>query len=279
MEAYAKEEEQLCPPYVFAELTHTSLIDTDSWVFNMPYHALRLRQEQPTLSPAFGNASQSHLFIARPWTRLSINESSSLKAYSQYEYFLRKTPSLLASLQHYHLRQNQPSSTLFPFTALLNNLTHFTYTAIFPFYNHVETILHSVRAMPNLTHLAFKLCPEPESTVIDDELKLALGHIDINDAWMEFDTAYNLVAHTVIYLTPVMPGNGKVGQAHGKLEEFRVDDVKMEGIRENLEDVLSQRLQEWWGYAGEGVWRRKERIGVEKVKETEEVLGGSSGVA
>jgi len=30
----------LCPPYVFAELTHTSLIDTDSWVFNMPYHTV-----------------------------------------------------------------------------------------------------------------------------------------------------------------------------------------------------------------------------------------------
>lgn len=231
----------------------------------MPYHALRLRQERPTLSLAIGNASQCHLFTARPWTRLAINESSSLKAYSQYEYFLRKTPSLLASLRHYRFHQDQPFfSTLSPFTTLLNNLTHFTYTAIFPFYNHIEIILHSVRAMPNLTHLAFKLCPEPESTIVDDELKLALGHIDVNDAWMEFDTAYNLIAHTVIYLTPIMPRNGKVGLAHGRLEEFRVDDIRMEGIRESLEVVLSQRLQEWWGYAGDGVWRRKEDVSGEK---------------
>jgi hypothetical protein len=83
----------LCPPYVFAELTKTSLVSPDSWVFNMPYHALRFRQDHPTLS----SNTASHLFTTRPWTHFSVNESSSLKAYSQYEYFLRKTPSLLAS--------------------------------------------------------------------------------------------------------------------------------------------------------------------------------------
>jgi hypothetical protein len=234
----------LCPPYVFAELTKTSLVSPDSWVFNMPYHALRFRQDHPTLS----SNTASHLFTTRPWTHFSVNESSSLKAYSQYEYFLRKTPSLLASL--HHSPPPLPGSFPSPFSILLINLTHFTYTAIFPFYNHVETILHSVRAMSNLISLTFKLCPEPDSTVIDDELKLALGHIDLNDAWMEFDTAYNIIMHTVIYLTP--EGGGK-----GKLEEFKIDDVKMEGIRENLEDMISQRLQEWWCHAGEGVWRRK----------------------
>jgi hypothetical protein len=61
-----------------------------------------------------------------------------------------------------------------------------------------------------------------------------------------------------------MPRNGKVGLAHGRLEEFRVDDIRMEGIRESLEVVLSQRLQEWWGYAGDGVWRRKEDVSGEK---------------
>lgn len=132
--------------------------------------------------------------------------------------------------------------------------------------------------MPNLTHLAFKLCPEPDSTVVDDELNLALGHIDVNDAWMEFDTAYTRIANTVIYLTAIVPSDGKVGLAHGKLKELRVDDIKMEGIRDNLEEVLSQRLREWWDYVGEGVWRRKERIGGEMVEETEEVVGGSSAV-
>lgn len=208
---------------------------------------LRFRQDHPTLSSASNGAL--HLFTTRPWTHFSINESSSLKAYSQYEYFLRKTPSLLASLHH--------SNPHIPFSTLLHNLRHFSYTAIFPFYNHIETILHSVRAMCNLTHLTFKLCPEPESTVIDDELHAALGHIDVNDAWMELDTAYTLITHTVIYLTAL---------GEGKLEEFRVDDVKMEGIRENLEDVISQRLQEWWIYAGRGAWKRKERTSQKPVQ-------------
>jgi hypothetical protein len=255
----------LCPPYVFAELTQTSLVSPDSWVFNMPYHALRFRQDHPTLSCN----TASHLFTTRPWTHLSVNESSSLKAYSQYEYFLRKTPSLIASL--HHSPPPPPGSFLSPFSSLLINLTHFTYTAIFPFYNHVETILHSVRAMSNLTSLTFKLCPEPESTVIDDELKLALGHIDLNDAWMEFDTAYNIIMHTVIYLTP--DGGGK-----GKLEEFKIDDVKMEAIRENLEDVISQRLQEWWVHAGEGVWRRKAGKGLPGEGGGKQVNGKLEGV-
>jgi hypothetical protein len=283
----------LCPPYVFAELTHASLVDTDSWVFNMPYHTLRLRQDRPTTT----SSPFSHLFTTLPWTHLSVNESSSLKAYSQYEYFLRRTPSLLASLSHaLHYNHNHYSDfnlTLSPFSTLLTNLTHFTYTAIFPFYNHIETILHSVRKMPNLTHLAFKLCPEPESTVIDDELALALGHIDVNDAWMEFDTAYTLIAHTVIYLTPMEESGGKevrqgqdsagIELGQGRLEEFKVDDVKMEGIKDNLEKVITQRLREWWVYVGGGVWRRKERtcttVGTakEKVKEGVAVGGSSNG--
>ena len=110
--------------------------------------------------------------------------------------------------------------------------------------------------MPSLTHLTIKLCPEPDSTVIDDELRAAQGHIDVHDAWMEFDTAYTLAAHTVIYLTAENGG-------HGVLQEFRVDDVKMEGIRENLEEVITQRLQEWWVYGGGGVWRRRKKESVE----------------
>ena len=222
-----------------------------------------MRQESPTLSSI---SSTLHLFSARPWTHLAINESSSLKAYSQYEYFLRKTPSLLASIHRGPPpgvspgpRQDPLHS---PFTSLLTNVTHFTYTAIFPFYNHVETVLHSVHKMPNLSHLTFKLCPEPESTIIADELEEAQGHIDVNDAWMEFDTAYTLITHAVVRLTAIEEAERKGGPdgmrlRAGKLEEFRVDDVKMEGIRDSLEDVISQRLQEWWVYAGEGLWKRK----------------------
>ena len=168
----------------------------------------------------------------------SINEGSSLKAYSQYEYFLRRTPSLMSAL---NLTRSTDADAMFV------NLSHFAYTAIFPFYNHVDEVLKSVRKMKNLKSFATKLCPEPDSNVVEDELADALGHIDINDAWMEFDTAYTLVAHTVIFLT-----------VEGVLEEFHVDDVKMEGIRENLEQVVSARLQEWWVYGGNGLWKRKD---------------------
>jgi hypothetical protein len=44
--------------------------------------------------------------------------------------------------------------------------------------------------------------------------------------------------------------------------------------------VISQRLQEWWVYAGGGVWRRKERTGQKVVQGKEvQLVGGLSDMA
>jgi hypothetical protein len=128
-------------------------------------------------------------------------------------------------------------------------LEEFSFSAIFPFYNHVDEILKSVRKMKKLRILRTKLCPEPNSTVLNDEIEAAGGHIDVNDPWTEFDTAYNLIAHTVLFLA-----------VEGRLQEFHVDDTKMEGIRESLETSIMQRLQERWVYRGNGFWIRQEAV-------------------
>jgi len=229
----------VCAPHVLAEFVSTTIVGVDSWAFNMPYQIIRFRQGRESAAQHISLRHLPNIFSARPWTDFSVNEGSSLKAYTTYEYYLRRTPSLMATL---HVHQSTEAD------AMYTNLTSFTFTAIFPTYNHVDEILKSVRKMTNLKFLHTKLCPEPQSSVLHDEITEAHGHIDVNDPWNEFDTSYTLIAQTVIFLT-----------VEGQLEELRVDDVKMEGIRETVEASVTQRLQQWWTYAGNGVWRRQSK--------------------
>ncbi len=225
----------ICPPYVFAEFASTSIVDVDSWAFNMPYHVIRFQQSKLAAIQQTSFNDDHDLFSARPWTGFSINEGSSLKVYSQYEYFLRRTPSLLSTVLLC------PSSGL---TCMLSKLEKFTYTAIFPFYNHVDDVLKNIRKMSNLKHLCLRLCPEPRSSVIDDELMDAKGHIDLVDAWMEFNTSYGLVAHTVRFLC-----------IEGSLQELQVEDVWMEGIKDGLIESLTAILDSKMIHQGNGLWR------------------------
>jgi hypothetical protein len=226
----------ICPPYVFAEFASTSIVDVDSWAFNMPYHVIRFRQPKLSAMQQTSFNDDHDLFSARPWTGFSINEGSCLKVYSQYEYFLRRTPSLMNAVLLC------PSPGL---GVMLAKLEKFTYTAIFPFYNHVDDVLKNIRKMSSLQHLSFRLCPDPGSSVIDDELADSKGHIDISDAWMEFNTAYTLVAHTARYLS-----------VDYSLQEFLVEDVAMEGIKDGLIASLCGILGPKMSHQGNGLWRK-----------------------
>lgn len=225
-----------CPPYVFAEFASTSIVDVDSWAFNMPFHTIRFRQSKFAAIQHTSFNEDHDLFSARPWTEFSINEGSCLKVYSQYEYFLRRTPSLMNAVLLC------PSPGL---GVMLAKLETFTYTAIFPFYNHVDEVLKTIRKMSNLKHLGFRLCPVPGSSVIDDELAGANNHIDISDAWMEFNTAYTLVAHTARYVS-----------VEYCLQEFLVEDVAMEGISDGLIESLNRILGTKMSHQGGGLWRK-----------------------
>lgn len=226
----------ICPPYLIGEFATTTVSDVDMWAFNMPFHVIRFRQSKFAALRQTSFNDDHDLFSARPWTEFSINEGSSLKAYSQYEYFLRRTPSLMNAV------------LLCPFqglTDMLSNLERFSYAGIFPFYNHVEDVLKNIRKMPNLKYLCFRLCPDPGSSVIEDELADSKGHIDISDAWMEFNTAYSLVAHTARYLS-----------VDYCLQEFQVEDVCMDGIRDGLIESLNGIIDGRMVHQGDGLWRK-----------------------
>ncbi|EXJ81736.1 hypothetical protein A1O1_07801 [Capronia coronata CBS 617.96] len=227
------------PPEVLARLADTPSCTSDAWAFDMGSQILRFDQSADEIRAQIDYDNLPNFLVARPWTKMTFNEGSSLLAYTTYEFFLRRTPSLLTTL---HVNNSTAGNAMFA------NLLSFEFIAIFPFYNHVDEILKCIRKMEKLQRLFIKLCPEPDSTVLRDEIEAAGGHLDVNDPWNECETSWMLIAHTVVFLT-----------MQGALEELHMDDVKVEGVRSTLESSLSARLQQWWAYGGEGsgLWRRK----------------------
>ncbi|KIX05359.1 uncharacterized protein Z518_06231 [Rhinocladiella mackenziei CBS 650.93] len=227
------------PPEVFAELAGICSWSTDAWAFDMAVQVLRFDQPVESTRSKIDYDNLPNFLVARPWTNMVVNEGSSLMAYTTYEFFLRRTPSLLTAL---HFNNSAAGDAMFA------NLVSFDFIGIFPFYNHVDEILKCIRKMKKLQKLLIKLCPEPDSTVLHDEIESAGGHLDVNDPWNECETSWVLIADTVVFLT-----------IEGALRELRMDDVKVDGVRQMLENRLNDRLQEWWAYEApsSGLWRRK----------------------
>lgn len=135
--------------------------------------------------------------------------------------------------------------------AMFANLTSFRYVAIFPFYNHVDEVLKCIQKMTHLRKLSIKLCPDADSSTLLDEVQAAGGHLDINDPWNECDTSWRLIAHNVAALTKA-----------GVLQELRMSDVQIEGVRESLESTLDRILKDSWTYNGQGsgLWLRNPHL-------------------
>ncbi|KIW13955.1 hypothetical protein PV08_06736 [Exophiala spinifera] len=227
------------PPEVLNGLAGIYSWSNDAWAFDMPLQVLQLRRPLKFYHDQIDYETSPNFLSSEGWTGMTVNEGSSLLAYTTYEFFSRRTPSLLTALRH---NDSMASGTLFA------NLTHFDFIAIFPFYNHVDEVLHCIRKMKRLQRLFLKLCPDPDTTIFRDEVESAGGHMDINDPWNECETSWVLLAHTVLYLT-----------LEGDLCELEVADVQIEALRHTLEDKMSTQLHEWWCYSGHasGLWRRR----------------------
>lgn len=236
----------LAPPLGLGSLLDIPVPDAESWAFNMPYHLFRLRRPLPLSfldNKATLNAPESSLFTWSNWDQLSLNEGSCLKAYSIYEYFLRKTPSMLASVKP----DPEPSDlTNCAAGMLFNRLQSFTYIAIFPFYNHVDNILKHVRQMTKLKVLVTQLSTRADVDAISDEHVDETKKVDMNDCWMELGTSYDLILHTVLYLAQ-----------QGQLQKWEAKDVSSNsGIKDELVSRTQGRLRDGWTMEAEGVWSR-----------------------
>lgn len=187
-----------CKPHIFAKICQINLNLQDAWAFDIPYQLLELRQSPGSAVQSISYDSIPSLLTAKQWDSIRVNEGSSLAAYTSYEYFLKKPPSLMSNVNTYlntapananpePVRQTVGStiSSFMSIQLMLETLREFSFVAIFPFYNHVDEVLKCIRRMSNLRKIYIKLCPEPDSTALNDAVNAAGGHIDLNDPWAE----------------------------------------------------------------------------------------------
>ncbi|KAK2745347.1 hypothetical protein FQN55_006252 [Onygenales sp. PD_40] len=230
----------IAPPFIIADMANCSLDNAHAWAFELPLQTMQLRQpSQPPLDFQKPEGDDT-FFSARPWTEVLFNEGSSLKAYSNYEYYLLRVPSLMD-----HWGSVDPLQTKelpYPVGAI-SRLASFHYTAIFPFYNHTNLVLKVIRNMSSLRHLSFQLAPQPSSTLFEEEQRT--GTLDPNDPWMELDTSYSLISHSVRYLG-----------VQAKLVTFRSFDFELEALRSNLVSRIGSTLKNKWTHDGNGLWMK-----------------------
>ncbi|CAG7957495.1 unnamed protein product [Penicillium nalgiovense] len=231
------------PPVFIGNTLATPINDGHHWAFDMPLQILLLEREckprNPSQLPDLETCTS--LLASRPWTSMTFNESSSLKAYNHYEYFLSCVPSVLAEWGTNGIRgSTRTLQRPIDLPALLRDLTYFSYTAVFPFYNHSQLVLDAVVRMRRLQRLDVQLAPAKDNHITELEQR---GSMDPNDPWMELSTSYSLVGYTVNNLPC--------------LKEFRCSDLHVEPMRQDLLAILDEAIGNGgWVHDGRGVWRR-----------------------
>ncbi|KAL4897178.1 hypothetical protein BDV59DRAFT_169953 [Aspergillus ambiguus] len=235
----------LAPPTFIGAMMGTQIVDDHSWAFQIPLQLVQLERSIEDTHP-ISNPSQldraSSLLQAGLWSSLLFNESSSLKAYNHYEYFLFQVPSLFSKWgQMASIKPRRERASL---SHSLANLTSFRYTAVFPFYNHVKIVLNVVELMTNLRSLSVQLAPCENDKATELEQR---GSMDPSDPWMELATGYSLIAHAVRDLG-----------VRGRLVAFNTRDYSFDALRTELSGILGDVLDNsGWVHDNSGTWSKK----------------------
>ncbi|KAF7184949.1 hypothetical protein HII31_13572 [Pseudocercospora fuligena] len=253
----------LAPPPELAILTNCAIDLFGEWAFSdMDFHLLTISVDDPNalhpsldsselnyIPPQYPSIAPSSILKLQPWTHLSLNEGSFLKAYGTYEYFERGPPSLIYSIKPVinpkpstQLRHGHP-----PGSIDLQSLKSFTYTAILPFATHLDfrTLI------PHLDELDIKLAPDPseQENLLGD--KERVGHAELEDCWQEFFTAYRFITRP--FRTFDM--NGTL-----KLKKFVCRDVKICALQEELDEEFTPLCLPCWAEMEPGVFVRQMEV-------------------
>ena len=224
---------------------------------DMDFHILELRQERKktrhltelldysklsSFPPQPHSFARSSLLHFRPWTHVSLNEGSFLKAYGTYEFFERGPPSLVYSIKQclepvsHHGKGHMGARSL-------PKLCSFTYTAIFPFSNHADF----VDMLPHLEELDLQLAPDPQSGILDD--KERIGKAQLQDCWQELLSAYHDLAMA-------MNTFRMSRTTFEKLKNFVCRDSRIPALREELDEVFTPLCLPVWVEAKPGEFDR-----------------------
>ncbi|KAI2866776.1 hypothetical protein CBS12448_1072 [Aspergillus niger] len=233
----------IAPPQFLAAMLDTRIMDGHSWAFEVPFQVLQLEQNSRVCEPSLLSETKhpASLLETRVWSSFAFNESSSLRAYNHYEYFMFQVPSLFNKWGT--VASTQLFSERLDLSRLLKSFTSFKYTAVFPFYNHVKLVLDAVELMTNLRSLSIQLAPSPNDKITEMEQR---GSMDPSDPWMEIATGYSLIAHTV----------RKMG-ALACLVNFHTPDYEFDALRSELSTILGDVLDSsGWVHDGRGTWTK-----------------------
>lgn len=232
----------IAPPSVIGRMFEMQIPQEHGWAFEIPLQVVQLECDWGNCKPNLVSDEDCGLLDCLPWSSMQFNESSSLKAYNHYEYFLYQIPSIFhrwspwASTHSLSERPHLSSS--------LANLTSFTYVAVFPFYNHVQLVLDAVEFMTNLRSLKIQLGPSYNDRATEIEQR---GSMDPSDPWMELATGYSLIAHAVRSL-------GRKSY----LSKFIACDYEMEPVRAEIDVILGDILCDGpWTHDGHGTWTKR----------------------
>lgn len=245
-------------PAILASLLGRPINLSGSWIFRQQFHILSLsrpaaqRQQRATniddstttppnlqLSNRAPLPATSHcsLFGIRPWNSLLLNEGSSVKVYTTYEYFHHTPPSLLPALLDSNDESMQP--------LLKNTLRSFSYIAIFPLASHITNIL--IPHVPALERFYIQIVPRAPSFAEADYRHPAM---DISDLWMERNTAYAQLVMAIFDPPPLGLWNS--------LQYFESGDAVDREAWEQAVRYVVFAAGAMWKVAGEGKFVRRD---------------------
>ncbi|KAL4785643.1 hypothetical protein BJX76DRAFT_346837 [Aspergillus varians] len=231
----------IAPPSAIGGMFGMQISQEHSWAFEIPLQIVQLEGDWRNCKPTLSSDEHSSLLDCLPWSSMLFNESSSLKAYNHYEYFLYQIPSIFHRWSAW--AYNQSPTERPHLSSSIANLTSLTYVAVFPFYNHVQLVLDAVEFMTSLRYLKIQLGPSQNDRVTEIEQR---GSMDPSDCWMELATGYSLIAHAVRHL-------GR----KSCLSKFTASDYEMEAVRAEIDVILGHVLCDGpWTHDGHGTWTK-----------------------
>lgn len=175
----------------------------------------------------------NRLFTIRPWKHLLLNEGSSTRVYRNYEYYLRRPPSILGALLGGSSIGYNSNKPIFPST-----VTSFAYVAIFPLSGHFSTLIEK---LPRVDRLFVQLVPRNDILRDKDEMRL----VQPSDLWMERNSCYSKIMQELL-TTNDLWSPGPAAQSWRQLRVFESGDAA---------DKEAWNLAVQYVHAASGAWR------------------------
>ena len=204
-------------PFLSTSGQHELISPHDSWAFDMPLHVLHLACEQPY------SRSEADSLWDEPWSSVTLNEGSSLKAYSTYDFHTKQHPSIFLDPRFCNnVIQNMWSVTV----------REFQYVAVFPLAIHLKRILTQLKVLANLRTLSTRLAPHENSSILLDPAKVRKAQF--RDLWSTLEENYAAIVGYVLFM-----------RKNHHLRTFKALDCGHSHVSESLYPMMKHCLQGW----------------------------------